>query len=104
MVRPTARPEPFRVCTGPFTLPSALPIARVHPPRLERPAIGAGRNFTIGVLAGQPDLDVIGLLRRKTHVAGAQRHHPMRQVELLEHLLRRIGHALMLGRWTGRAW
>ena len=34
--------------------------ARVHPARLEVPAVGAGRNFAIGILAGEPYFKVIG--------------------------------------------
>src|SRR6266568_5032382 len=36
-------------------------IAGLHTTRLERPAIRAARDLAIGVLAGEPDLDVVGL-------------------------------------------
>src|SRR5215831_9168405 len=57
------------------------PVARVHAAGLKLAADRAGRNLAIGVLTGKPHLDVIGLLRRKAHVAGAQRHHAIVQIE-----------------------
>src|SRR5690606_2129056 len=39
-------------------------VSRVHAPRLEVTAIGAGRNLAVAILARQPDLDVVGLARR----------------------------------------
>ena len=47
-------------------------------------------------MPGQPDLDVVGLLRGKAHVAGAQRHHPVMQIELPQHFLGAGQHPLML--------
>src|SRR5690606_9837151 len=52
-------------------LPFGRTIASLHAPRLEIAADRTGRNLAIGVLAGQPDLDVVGLLRAEAHVAGA---------------------------------
>src|ERR1035437_4655141 len=37
-------------------------VTRLHPLRLELATVGARRNLAIGVLARQPDLDVVGLL------------------------------------------
>ncbi len=71
--------------------------ARVHAARLEVAAHRAGRDFAIHVLARQPDLDVVGLLRGEAHVAGAERHHAIVQIELLQHVLGAFQHALMLG-------
>ena len=73
-------------------------IARVHAPRLEVAADRAGRNLAVHVLARQPDLDVVGLLRGKAHVAGAQRDDAVMQVEPLQHLLGAGEHALVLVR------
>ena len=50
-------------------------VARVHSARLKIAADGNGGDLAIAVLARQPDLDVIGLLRGKPHVAGAERNH-----------------------------
>ena len=47
-------------------------------------------------LPRQPDLDVVGLLRGETHVAGAQRHDAVMQVEPPQHLLGAGEHALVL--------
>src|SRR6185312_10114015 len=69
---------------------------RIHPPRLELAALRAARNLAIGVLCRQPDLDVVGLARREAHIAGAQQHHAIRQIEPLEDLFGTSGHALML--------
>src|SRR6185437_15545580 len=73
------------------------PEARIHAPRLILAAIGAAGDLAIGVLAGQPDLDVIGLARGCAHIAGAEQHHAIRKVEPLQHLLGALRHALMLG-------
>src|SRR5688572_2729582 len=78
------------------TLLARLAAARLHAPRLELAAVGAARDLAIGVLAGQPDLDVKSLLRREAHVAGAQRDDAVRQAEALQHFLGAIGHALVL--------
>src|SRR5690242_4357364 len=40
-------------------------------PRLVRLEIGARRNLLVSALAGEPDLDVIGLGRTRAHIAGA---------------------------------
>src|SRR5215470_9028952 len=46
---------------GLFTL--CGPEANLRSPRLEIPAVGAGADFAINVLAGQPDLYVVCLCR-----------------------------------------
>src|SRR6202048_2822117 len=70
--------------------------ARLHAPRLELATHRARRNLAIGILAWQPDLDVVGLLRGETHIAGAERHHPIMQIETAQHLLGTGQHALVL--------
>src|SRR5947209_8660484 len=77
---------------------SLVAVPSGHATRLELTAIRARRNFPICLLPRQPDLDVVGLLRRKPHVAGTQRHHPVMQVEPAQHLLGAGEHALMLVR------
>ena len=47
-------------------------------------------------MARQPDLDVVRLARGKPHLAAAQQHHPVRQIETLEHLLGASRHAIEL--------
>ena len=47
-------------------------------------------------LPRQPDLDVVGLLRGKAHVAGAQGHHAVVQAEPAQHFLGAGQHALVL--------
>src|SRR6185312_8761778 len=56
-----------------FYLAILAAIARLHPPRLEVAAVGAGGNFAEAVLARQENFDVVSLLRRETHVASAER-------------------------------
>src|SRR6185437_70302 len=80
-----ARPLPFRRTE-----------TRLHAPRLELAAIGAARDLAIGPLAGQPDLDVVGLARGEAHVAGAQQHDPIGEAETLQHFLGAGSHALVL--------
>jgi hypothetical protein len=58
--------------------------ARVHPPRLEVAADRAGRDLAVGVLARQPDLDVVGLPRAEAHVAGAEHDGAVGQAQRLE--------------------
>src|SRR6185312_17358323 len=70
--------------------------AAIHPARLEVAAIGAARNLAIGLLPGQPDLDVVGLARGEAHVAGAEKHDPVGEPEALQHGLGACRHALML--------
>ena len=48
---------------------------------------GRRRCFSFLALPGHPDLDVVGLLCRKPHVAGAQRHHAVMQIKLAQHFL-----------------
>ena len=45
---------------------------------------------------GQPDFDVVSLLRGKAHVAGAQRHHAIMQFEPFQYFLGAGEHALVL--------
>src|SRR5262245_48531634 len=71
-------------------------ITRIHAAGLEITTGRTGRNFAEGVLAGKPDLDVIGLARAEAHVAGAERDGSERQAEPLQHLLGALRHALML--------
>ena len=72
-------------------------VAGIHAPGLEVAADRAGRDFAIGVLAGQPDLDVVSLAGAKTHVARAQRHGAVWQAEPLQHFLCALRHALVFG-------
>src|SRR5262245_10274425 len=87
--------------------PAALgAVARVHAPGLKLAAQRAGGNLAIHVLSGQPDLDVIGLLRGKAHVARAQGGHAVVQIEPAQHLFGAGEHALefvatLLGRGDG---
>src|SRR3546814_3859239 len=71
--------------------------ARVHAPRLEIAAGGAARNLAVGALPRQPDLDVEGPPGGEAHVAGAERDHPVRQAEALQHRFGGAGHALLFG-------
>src|SRR3546814_7680895 len=61
----------------------------VHAPRLEIAAVRTARNLAIGALSGQPDFEVIGLARRESHVARAQQHPAIGQVQRSEE--RRVG-------------
>src|SRR5579871_2001706 len=71
-------------------------VTRVHAARLEIAAHRAGRDLAKEVLPRQPDLDVVGLLRRETHVAGAQRDDAVVQIQPAQHLLGARQHTLML--------
>ena len=55
-----------------FVLALRVLEPRLHPARLERPGVGAGRDLPIGILGGEPDFEIVCLRRRETHVAGAK--------------------------------
>src|SRR3954471_24139422 len=72
------------------------PAARIHAPRLEVAAVRAGGNLAVHALPRQPHLDVIGLLRREAHVAGAQRYDAIVQAKPSENFFGTGEHSLML--------
>ncbi|MCW0417619.1 hypothetical protein NB689_003373 [Xanthomonas sacchari] len=71
--------------------------ARLHAPRLEVAAVGAGGDLAIGLLRRQPDFQVVGLAGREAHVAGAQQHLAVRQAKRLQHHFGAAGHAFVFG-------
>src|SRR5262245_1069779 len=56
-------------------------VARIHAPRLKVAAHRARGDFSIGILAWQPNLDVVGLLGGKAHVARAEQHGAVGKAE-----------------------
>ena len=66
-------------------------IARHHAPRLELAADRAGGNLAIGVLARQPDLDVIGLGRAEAGIASCKQRAPIRKPKAFEQDFRVAG-------------
>ena len=62
-------------------------VADVRPAGLIGFKIRARRNFAVQLLSRQPDFNVIGLRRGWSHIAGAQRHGPIRKAQFLENLL-----------------
>ena len=48
---------------------------RVHAPRLEVAEIAARGDLAVALLAGQPDLDVVGPAAAEADIPGAQCHH-----------------------------
>ena len=62
--------------------------AGLHAAGLEVLEVAARGNLAVLLLAGQPDLQIIGLGRGETHVPGAQGHDPVRQLQTLQHLFR----------------
>ena len=74
-----------------------MAIARIHAPPLKITAIRDAGNFTIGILPGQPDFEVIGLARTKAHIASAELHHPIGQFEPLQHFFGALRLALKFG-------
>src|SRR5215831_16517389 len=82
---------------GQSSLAAGGTIARLHTLRLEPAAIRAARNLAIGPLPRQPDLDIVGFLRRESHVAGRQHDDTIRKAKPFQHFLRAGGHPLVLG-------
>ena len=72
------------------------PVLDVGAAGLERLAVRARRDLAVGLLARQPDLDVVGLGGLEAHVAGGQAHRAIRQLEPLEHFLGVRGQRLEL--------
>src|SRR5690348_6598630 len=61
--------------------------SRVEPARLKAPYIVASVSLSIGILPGHPGFNVYLSLVGKAHVAGADRHHLIRQLKLLHKIL-----------------
>ncbi len=70
-----------------FRLAALGAIARLHAAGLERFHIGAGRNFAVGVLRREPDLDIVSARAAKTHVAGAEDDGAIGQLQALQDAL-----------------
>src|SRR6266581_4035111 len=68
--------------------------ARLHAPRLERLAVAARGNLPVGVLARQPDFEVVGLRCLEPHVARAKGHDAVRDLQTLQDLFGVRGEAL----------
>ena len=47
-------------------------------------AIGAGGNFPVFILAGQPDFNIIGLGSRESQITGAQGDHAVVEPQFLQ--------------------
>src|SRR3569833_341299 len=60
--------------------------SRLQTPRLKILEVAARGDLAILLLARQPHLEVVGLGGREPHVAGAERHHAIRQPQQLQHL------------------
>src|SRR5262245_62174207 len=59
----------------------ARPVSDLGAPRLKITTVRTARNLAVTVLTCQPNLQVIGFGGGKTEITGAQRHHPVRQLE-----------------------
>ncbi len=77
-------------------LPPFSPAAQAGAAGLEVLAVRAGGDLAVGVLSGQPDLEVVGLGRRETHVAGREADHAIGDLEPLEHAAGAGDHPLEL--------
>ena len=71
--------------------------AGLHPPCLEGLTVAARADLAIALLRRQPDFKVVSPGRGKSHVAGGQQHHAVREFQPLQdgfgvadHLLKRL--------------
>jgi hypothetical protein len=80
-----------------FGLALGVAKPRLHAPGLEGLAVAAGADLAVGALPRQPDLEVIGLGGAEAHVAGAQRHHAVGQLQRLQHGLGVAHHLFQCG-------
>src|SRR5690349_15855261 len=71
-------------------------VTDIRAPRLKALEIAARRYLPIEVLAGKPDFEIIGLGCGKTHIAGAEQHTPIREVEPLQDCFRIASELLVL--------
>src|SRR5947209_1308518 len=79
-----------------FSLVLALgPEPYIRPARLIGLEIRARRNLAVQLLSRQPDLDIVRLRRRRSHVARAERHGAVMQTESLQNLFRVAGQLLV---------
>src|ERR1044071_2763472 len=65
--------------------PIAILESKLHPARLEIFTVRATGYFQVSVLPRRPDLNVVTLGRRKTHIAGAKLDDSIMQTELLQY-------------------
>jgi hypothetical protein len=68
--------------------------ANARTPGLKRFEVTAGGNFPELILRREPDFEVVGFGCGKSHVAGAQRHHPVMKSQALQHGLCMAGQPL----------
>ena len=61
--------------------------ARLHAPGLVVPETAAGRDFPVGLLAGQPHFEIVGFTGRKADIATAQNDLAIRQLQCLQNTL-----------------
>mmetsp|Transcript_36625 Transcript_36625/g.57184 ORF Transcript_36625/g.57184 Transcript_36625/m.57184 type:complete len:495 (-) Transcript_36625:408-1892(-) len=73
------------------------PVTQVHPAPLEVRAVGAGGNLPEGLLARQPDLQVVAETRPKPNIPGAEAHLTVGQTQQLQRLLGVLGELFVLG-------
>src|SRR5262249_37155680 len=79
------------------------PIANLRTPRLVITEVRAARDLAIEVLAREPHLEVVCLLRRGGEVTGAERDDAVVQLEAAQDLLGMASQELvLLGRRFGR--
>src|SRR6185437_691263 len=71
-------------------------VTDIRAPSLKIFAVGAGRNFAIGVLRGQPDLEVVSFCGTESHVPRAKKHHSVGELQELEDFLSVSDHRLQL--------
>src|SRR6185295_15941215 len=62
-------------------------VAEVGAPGLEVGAVRAGGDLAVGVLAGEPDFEIVGLGCGEAHVAGREADAAVGEVELFEDAL-----------------
>src|SRR5579872_3373587 len=68
------------------------PVTDQGSPRLEVLAVRARRNLAVRLLAREPYFQVVRLRRRKAHVARAESHRSIWELEELEYLLGVLHH------------
>ncbi len=77
-------------------------VADVGAAGLEALEVGAGGDLAVGLLAGEPDFEVVGLGGAEAHVAGAEEHAAVGKAEALEDGFGVAGEALRARRWSLR--
>src|SRR6185369_13261263 len=74
------------MCESKFP-PTIGPVANIGPASLKVSKIAARRNFTIGILSGQPHFEIVAFCGSESHVSGAMNDNSIWEFKALQDFL-----------------